>query len=290
MTLPNFIIAGAMKAGTTSLFEYLGQHPQVYKSLIKETRFFTFDSDNPEHINKSYRNFPVRTMDAYLEQFADVKDEIAIGEATPNYLISPHAPLRIKEIIPDVRLIFSLRHPVYRLYSIYLMGVTRGSVNGNIYENLDPKGSLVEFHRYSPYFRLWRSYFDLSQMNIILFEDFKSNPLAVMQSLYRFLGVDDQFEPDTTRRYNVGGVPKNRFAAGMARGLKRVRNFRYFRVIKPYLPDSIRSWNWKLRGASLRKPDPLPEDLAHELTAYYRDDVLELQDLLEIDLSAWNVI
>jgi hypothetical protein len=290
MTLPNFVIAGAMKAGTTSLLEYLGQHPQVYKSPIKETRFFTFDPDDPEHVSKSYRNFPVRTMDAYLEQFADVRDEIAIGEATPNYLISPHAPLRMKEIIPDVRLVFSLRHPVNRLYSIYLMGVTRGAVTGNIYEDLNPNGSLAKFHRYSPYFRLWRSCFDLSQMKIILFEDFKSNPVAVIQSLYRYLAVDDQFAPDTTRRYNVGGVPKNRFAAGLVRGLKRVRNLQYFRMVKPYLPDAVRSWNSKLRGATLRNPDPLPEDLARALTAYYRDDVLELQDLLEVDLSAWNVV
>jgi hypothetical protein len=290
MTLPNFVIAGAMKAGTTSLLEYLGQHPQVYKSPIKETRFFTFDPDNPEHVNKSYRNFPVRTMDAYLEQFAGVKDETAIGEATPNYLISPLAPARMKEIIPDVRLIFSLRHPVKRLYSIYLMGVTRGTASGNVYEDLRPGGYLAEFHRYSPYFRRWRDCFDLPQMKIVLFEDFKSNPLEVVQSLYIFLGVDGQFVPDTSRRYNVGGIPKNRFAAGLARGLKGVRNKRYFRMIKSYLPDSIRSWNAKLRGATLKKPDPLPADLAQELAAYYSDDVLELQKLLEIDLSVWNIV
>jgi hypothetical protein len=138
MTLPNFIIAGALKAGTTSLHEYLGQHPQIYKSPIKETRYFTYDPENPDHVSKGYRVFPVQTMGEYLAQFAGVKDEVAIGEATPNYLISPHAPVRIKEIIPNVRLIFSLRNPVQRLYSLYVMGITSGSVSGDVYNELSP--------------------------------------------------------------------------------------------------------------------------------------------------------
>jgi hypothetical protein len=289
MTLPNFVIAGAMKSGTTSLFEYTGQHPQVYKSPIKETRFFTYDADNPVHVNKTYRNFPIRTMEDYLAQFAAVTDEVAIGEATPNYLISPHAPIRMKEIIPDVRLIFSLRHPVERLYSIYVMGVARGSVSENVYEALRPGGQLAEFHRYSPYFRHWRAYFDLSQMKIIIFEDFKANPVGIVQSIYSYLGVDDNFLPDTTRRYNPAGVPKNKLAGSFARGLKTIRSQRYFRALKPYLPDSVRGWNQSLRKAALKKPEPMPEDLGRELSTYYKEDVLELQSLLEIDLTAWNI-
>ncbi len=290
MTLPNFVIAGAMKGGTTSIFEYLGQHPQVFTSPIKETRYFTYNPDDPVHVAKGYRNFPVRTMADYKAQFVGVTDEVAIGEATPNYLISPHAPVRMKESIPDVRLIFSLRHPVNRLYSIYLMGVTRGSVSGDVYVDLKPGGELATFHKYSPYFKHWLNYFDPSQMKLVLFEDFKANSLGIMQSIFRYLEIDEQFLPDTTRRYNVGGVPKNKLSGSFARGLRQVRNTQVFRTLKPYLPESIRSWNSTLRGAALRKADPLPEDLALELITFYKDDVLELQDLLEIDLGAWNIL
>lgn len=290
MTLPNFIIAGAMKAGTTSLHEYLGQHPQVYTSPIKETRYFTFDPENPDHVNKSYRNFPVRTMDAYLAQFDGVKDEVAVGEATPNYLISPLAPARISKIIPDVRLIFSLRHPVDRVYSIYTMAIMRGTVSGDVYEDLAPGGEITEFHRYAPYFEHWLKFFDSSGMKIILFEDFKSDPVGITQSIFDYLEVDDSFVPDISRQYNVSGVPKNKVAGNFARTLNTVRNLPFFRKYKTYLPASIRSWNNKLRKAALRKPDPLPPDLAHALEAYYREDVLKLQELLEIDLTPWGFV
>jgi hypothetical protein len=127
-------------------------------------------------------------------------------------------------------------------------------------------------------------------MKIILFEDFKADPLAVVQSLYRYLGVEDHFKPITTRRYNPAGVPKNKFAGSFARGLNNVRNHRYFRMIKPLFPETVRAWNETLRRAVLRKPDPMPEDLAHGLKLYYKDDVLELQEMLKIDLTSWDIV
>lgn len=288
MTLPNFVIAGAVKAGTTSLFYYLGQHPQVYRSPIKETRFFTFDPDNPDHVAKSNRYFPIRTLDAYLAQFDGVQDEKAIGEASPNYLISPHAPVKMKELMPDVRLIFSLRSPVDRLYSKYSMGVASGALSGDVYEVLRPGGKQAQFNRYAPYFRHWLNYFDREQMKIILFEDFKSDSSAVLQSVFRYLEIEDQFMPDTSKRHNVGGIPKNRLAGSITQSLKDLRKQPIYLKLKPFIPSSIRSKNSSLRKAALRKPEPLPEDLASDLKIYYTADVLELQELLGLDLSIWG--
>ena len=229
-------------------------------------------------------------MEAYQAQFDGVKDELAIGEASPNYLISPRAPVMMKEVVPDVRLIFSLRNPVDRLYSIYSMGVAAGSASEDVYEACRPAGEQAQFNRYSPYFKHWLSYFDRSQMKIVLFEEFKSNQLAVLQSIFRFLEIDDQFVPDTETRHNVAGVPKNKFAGSFARSLKSFRTQPFYRKLKPFIPGSLRSKSSTLRGAALRKPDPLPQDLAHDLKSYYMNDVLELQELLGIDLSIWNFV
>lgn len=290
MTLPNFIIAGAIKAGTTSLFNYLGQHPQVYTSPIKETRYFAFDPSNPDHVSQIYSTYPVRTMEEYLAQFAGVTDELAIGEATPRYLISPCAPANMKAVLPDVRLIYTLRNPVERLYSIYMMRVTAGFDVKDVYYECRPGGKQAMANRYSPYFERWLRYYDRSQMKIVLLEDLKSNPKDVFQSICRYLAIDDSFEPDTTRRYNVGGVPKNRFAGSLVRSMKRIRSQRYIRKLKPFVPDSVKARMIPRRNAALVKPGPLPEDLAEELRSFYRDDVLKLQKLLGIDLSVWGLV
>jgi hypothetical protein len=127
-------------------------------------------------------------------------------------------------------------------------------------------------------------------MKIVLFEDFKSDPVAVLQSIFRYLEIDDQFVPDTSKRHNVGGIPKNRMAGRVIQGLKNFRKQPLYRKLKPFIPGSIRSTNSSLRKVALTKPEPLPGDLARELRNYYMDDALELQDLLQVDLSIWDFV
>ena len=122
MILPNFLIVGVQKAGTTSIYNYLQEHPQVYMSLVKETNFLEKDWENmpPEQQNKN----GIVTLEKYSELFADVKDEIAIGEASPNYLFHyESSAARIKKYVPDAKLIVVLRNPVERAYSDYLMHI-----------------------------------------------------------------------------------------------------------------------------------------------------------------------
>ena len=112
MTMPNFLIVGAQKAGTTSLHYYLKQHPQIYMSLRKEPHFFEgmhWDFYRPGRIM-----LPVTDLADYQALFEGVTDEKAIGEASASYLYSPKAPTLIKRSIPDARLIAILRNPADR--------------------------------------------------------------------------------------------------------------------------------------------------------------------------------
>ena len=95
MTLPNFLIIGAAKAGTSTLHAYLTPHPEVFMPRRKELRFFAFDGSEDNH------TFPVKTLEEYERYFADAGDAKAIGEASPNYLYSARAARQIKEKIPD---------------------------------------------------------------------------------------------------------------------------------------------------------------------------------------------
>ena len=108
MTLPNFIIIGAAKAGTTALYEYLGEHPDVFVSPVKETNFFS-------------SGHPIGTQDEYEAQFAGVRGERAIGEASVQYIASKNAAAQMRDQLPDVKLIAMLRNPADRAFSHYLM-------------------------------------------------------------------------------------------------------------------------------------------------------------------------
>src|ERR687896_1743852 len=117
MALPNFIVIGAAKAGTTALYWYLAEHPAVFMSRVKETNYFAFGLDGegrPLYGDPEVHRFPVKSLSEYEQLFADVGGATAVGAASPIYLECPQAAGRIPELLPGSRIICSLRHPVDR--------------------------------------------------------------------------------------------------------------------------------------------------------------------------------
>ena len=128
---PNFFIVGAPRSGTTSLYEYLKEVPEVFMSPVKEPNFFNLSVENDLFLSK-----PIREKKKYLDLFKNVKDEKAIGEASPTYLWDPKTPKLIHEIIPDAKIIISLRDPVERTFSHYLMYFRNGIMKDSFYNEL----------------------------------------------------------------------------------------------------------------------------------------------------------
>ena len=285
MTLPNFILGGAKKAGTTSLYEYLKQHPQVYMTALKEPRFFAYNPADPQHVKMDRQSFPIRTLDDYTRLFADVRGEQAIGEGSPMYLTSEFARHQIHDLIPDVKLIFSLRHPVERAYSLYTMRLRDGM------ENRPPMQAFTEdperWQRFKYYEQLqqWFALFPTDQIKVILFDELKARPVAIVQELFGFLEVVPDFVPDMSRQHNVGGVPKSKVLHSVFRTLRRSR---FKEMLVNRTPNRLRSSFTQLRDANLQKSPPMSPDVAAYLTELYRDDVVKLADLLQRDLSVWQ--
>src|SRR5215210_1250841 len=122
MTMPNFLIIGAEKSGTTALYHYLKQHPQVYMSPVKEPGFFSYE-EGQKPISAGPARFTserITDIEAYQRLFRGISDEKAVGEETPAYIANPEAPARIRRYIPDAKLIAILRDPTERAYSNYL--------------------------------------------------------------------------------------------------------------------------------------------------------------------------
>ncbi len=285
MTLPNFMMIGVAKAGTTSVSRYLAQHPQVFMCPIKATNFFGYEDARDwkwreEGDPPLLRNFPVTTFEQYEAMFAGAKDEIAIGEVSPQYIRCPTAARRIHERLPKVKLVASLRNPADRAFSGFLMRTRRGEPVASFYKELTPQSSHVKEGFYYKRLKRYLDLFPREQIRIYLFEEFKKDAGKIVSELFDFLGVDKGFTLDTSVKHNPGAVPKFRL---LNRLLYSPTLARIAMSMFPGLKGSLKH----VRGLNLRPAPKLPTDLRRELLKLYRDDILRLQELLDRDLSLW---
>ncbi len=286
MTLPNFIMIGVAKAGTTSFFHYLDQHPQIYMCPIKATNFFGYeDARNWKWMEEGdpplLRNFPVRTFEEYEASFAGASTEIAIGEVSPQYFRCPTAAQRIHDSIPNVKLIVSLRNPADRAFSGFLMRTRRGDAVKGFYEELSPRSSHVKEGFYYRRLKRYLDIFPKDRIKIYLFEEFRKEPARIVADLYEFLGVATNFVPDTSTRHNPAGIPKI-----------RLLNQLFFHptlinIAKSVIPENIQGMAKRVQQQNLRAAPKLPAELRAELLNHYREDILKLQELVDHDLSVW---
>jgi hypothetical protein len=294
MTLPNFLIIGAARSGTTALHRYLHQHPQIYMSPVKEPNFFavvgseTGVAPPKEGMARRLTRRPltvvrISDLDSYRALFQPVIDEVAIGEASPHYLITPGTPERIRHYVPDAKLIAILRNPVDRAYSAHSV---RWLYGGQDRARFGQTIRDIYWGFYYTHLRRYFSIFGRAQIKIHLYEDFRADPAGVLQDIFQFLGVRDTFVPDLSVRYNVGGMPKNRLWHAFYLGLGPAIS-----VFKPVVPAAVRLGASellnRLQRRAFTKPPPLEPVARAELMGIYREDILKLQDLLQRDLSPW---
>lgn len=301
MTMPNFLIIGTAKAGTTSLYHYLKQHPEIYMSPQKEPRFFAFEGRKPAfrgpgdqvHLNTT----TIINIDDYKALFRSVKYEKAIGEASVIYLYYyDTVPERIKYYISDVRLIAILRDPVDRAYSSFLHLVRDGherltdferaieEEERRISDNWTPMWHYTRRGFYSVQLRRYFELFDRKRIGIWLYEDFRSSPVGVLQEIFRFLEVDDHFAPEVSLRYNTSGIPRNELLQTTIARLSRIKPYLHPRLSEraTRIVTSVRRWN-------MDDPPQLSPQSRKRVVEIFRPDILKLQGMIERDLSSWLV-
>lgn len=301
MTLPNFLIFGVQKAGTTSVYDYLRQHPQVYVSLVKETEFMareavaeTVARADAEPLLTPGGRRQILTLQDYEALFDGVTDEIAIGEASPNYLFAhQRAVPNIQKYVPTAKLIAILRNPVERAYSDYLMHIRE------LVGNRKPLAEQVKTSANSSHTLLKGFYYEgtqhfleafgSDQVKIFLYDDLRQDADGLMREIYRFIGVDSQFQADTGRRQQAAEVPKNQTVNQLLRTRNPLRSA-VGAMLRVAVPEAQRQkLRSRLIAANSQGKEALPLSLEDRkiLEGYYREDILRLQDLIGRDLSAW---
>jgi sulfotransferase family protein len=284
--LPNFVVIGAMKSGTTSLFHYLRSHPQVFMSPLKELDFFNAE------LNWD------RGLDWYRRQFTGAGPEVvAIGEASTLYSRYPEyagVPDRIAATLPGVRLIYVVRDPIERIRSHYqhrsLIGAEREPMATAVTN--DPR--YVDCSRYAFQIRQYLRVFPREQLLVVTSERLRSDRQRTIQEIYRFLGVDEHFVPDTLNRefYRTderGGYPP--FAWWLRRTVKRrfPAAKRAKELIDHVRPSSIGRVRTEATAATRDPAVTVSDDVRAVLAERLRDDVRELYPYMPEGFDGWRI-
>ncbi|MFC1550443.1 sulfotransferase [Candidatus Neomarinimicrobiota bacterium] len=282
--LPNFIIVGAPKSGTTSLWHYLSQHPQIYMSLIKEPHYF---STNQRDL----------TLIEYEKLFRNRNNEIAVGEASTSYLWYKGTAERIKESIPNCKIIIILRNPADRLYSAYLQHKRIGAfffdfkdivnVLNQEQENINKKAidSIWNKGFYSSYVENYYRVFGRKNVSIHLFNDLINSPQNLLESIFDFLNVDKTFTPNMRRQLNVGGDVGFAFLPKLFRLMGRVFKPLITKFIKY---DTLNYHRHRILGyKKIKHEDRMDDKLREEISAIYFEDIKRLQIMIDRNLDFW---
>jgi len=314
MALPTFIVIGAVKAGTTSLYHYLAQHPDIRMSQLNWPRFFHVDGQGPDFdvlaakYGSTYRfeseeRFKLmcppkipRSVADYESLWEPYPEEKARGEISPTYLYDPAVPSRIRKRLPNAKLIAILRNPVARAYSHYVMDVRNGWENLNDFaEALEREPSKTDdfwwgkrhYIRHGFYVNTLRRFskqFDSKQIRVFLYDDYQASPHEMLRELFRYLGVDPSFKVDMSMRYNKGLIPVDTYAIRFIRLRHPVKHL-LLSLFPKRLVLSLRQRI--IEKQSLIGAPSMTREIEQRLIETFRDDVLCLQDLLKRDLSTW---
>ena len=263
--LPNFVVIGAMRSGSTSLYKYLQAHPDVYMPR-KEIHFFDRKWD--------------RGLSWYLTRFEGHAGQTAVGEATPSYLAEPEALDRMASTIPDARLLAVLRDPVDRAYSHYWMEHARArdprTFEEAIADELAERPGAPDYLARGRYVRQLEDVgarFPRAQLQVVLFDDLRDRPQETYADVCRFLGIDDRFVPPRL------GERVNRYVEFRSLRMRRVRR---------QLPSTwgIGRIVGRLNAREGPYPPMAPETRA-ELRRHFAPEITALATWLGRDLSIW---
>jgi len=296
--LPDFLIVGAAKSGTSSLWYYLKQHPQIFMPEIKEPWFFAYANDPPNFSYPKRLNKIITQFDDYIKLFVKLKSNQIAGEASPVYLFLYEKSIHnIKKYIPhwrNLKIIIILRNPIERAYSNYLHHVKVGVEHLPFEEAIKKEeerernncGIGFQYVKFSFYYKMVEAYLEnFRYVRVYLFEDLKQNPLKLIKNLFTFLNVDSNFIPKDIRKYNVSGIPRNKMSSIIISFLAKPNLFKdIIKVVSPL--SSLQKLKSNLEAKFLIKPE-MDKQVKKLLIDIYKDDIIKLQYLIQRNLRHW---
>jgi hypothetical protein len=285
---PDFLVIGAMKAATTSVYHYLAGHPDVFMAGVKELDFFVATGNWD------------RGIGWYEKQFEAAGDAVVAGEASTAYTkhpVVPGVPERIATLLPDCRLIYVLRDPVDRIRSHYQHRVAIGTERAPIEEAVLSDPVYLACSRYASQMERYLEWFPRDQLLLLTSERLRADRLATMREMFGFLGVDEQVVPATLDReyYRSEGRATYPPIMGKLRhalkehvpAAKRAKEF-----VDSTLPGLIGRSRPDRRGSLRGAPTAsvsIPTETRRQLFELLHDDVQRLGSYITEGTEDWSI-
>lgn len=306
MNKPNLFIVGQPKSGTTALHQFLGQHPEIYMSSIKEPHYFCSDFHiESDRYYGTQRFFDFRSEAEYLQLFAKTNSATVSGESSTNYLYSQVAAANISQFNPQAKIIIVLREPASFLYSLHSHYVKFTEENEADFQQAlsletarkqgefpSPRVTSPSYLYYSDrvnYYQQIKRYYDYfpqSQIKIILFEDFRAQNEVIYREILEFLEVDSNFSPQyesvntnkEVRFKTINNLVNHPILKNVSKNLlsQEFNEFVRDKIVERFL------WHQAPKSA-------IPEDIKARLKAKYALDVNKVAELIGVDLvTKWG--
>jgi hypothetical protein len=289
--LPNFVVIGAHKAGTTSLYAYMRKHPQIFMCTPKEPRYFSAEGNWN------------RGQEWYQSLFRDAGDAIAIGEASTDYTLYPihrGVPERMAELIPEARLIYLVRHPLERIRSQYEHMLRLGKENRPLTVAALDDPRYVSCSQYAFQIDQYLEWFQKEQVLVVKSEDIRTARGPTLSRIFEFLGVDPSWVgPFMRREFNPTRKQEPRPLA------KRIARLPGYRRVSRAVPPTVKSVYKRIATTTkvawiapeakaidqsrVRDLASMPEDLCREIESRLADDVVRLRDYLGPQFDGWGI-
>lgn len=291
---PNFFIVGAAKSGTTSLYNYIGQHPDLYFSPIKEPAHFV-------------RNLPYERysdIGSYLSLFKKAGNAKAIGEASTGYLFDKDAASLIHDKFPSAKIIIILRNPSEMVFSFWRYEQACGDESSTFEYVISDAGikdrrsdafkkscrdswwaDYVYMDR-GLYFEQVRRYVDVfgrDNLRVYIFERLIKDPKLVCSDIFKFLGIDSGFVPDYSKVYNKTGRVRSKFFRKIIE--------RKYPLLRALLPTCIKSMvrsnvsSWNIGKAEKKE---MSVSAREYLENFFSSDIKNLEKLMGEEIKEWE--
>jgi len=293
---PNFLVVGAAKSGTTSLFNYLTQHPDIYIPEVKECRFFSQLPKNYKGLGAEFfPNSGITDERDYFKLFNGREDKVC-GDISNDYLYYYDKSIKniIKYLGNNIKIVIILRNPIDRAYSNYMHHIRDGWENISFEQALDDENRRIEenwgwsYHyvKTGMYYYQVKAYLDnFRHTKIYLFEELKSNNIF-LKKLYAFLEVRFNKELKDNKEYNVSGYPRNKLIHNLLNKDNAIK-----KIIKPMVSSIFPKGSIQKIVSNIQKKNlihvAMKNDTRKKLKNVFEDDISKLSNLIEMDLSHW---
>ena len=307
--IPNLFIVGAPKCGTTSMHNWLSQHPEIFMSEPKEPFYFCKDiiREADEYNKKATFKFQYRDEENYFSLFEQATNEKYRGEASTRYLYSKIAPSYIRQFSPKAKIIIMLREPVNFMYSWHSHKIRGGTEEDieNFEKALEAEKERKEHKKmpnkvvcpsdlfyselahFSSYITNYQKHFPKEQIKIIILEEIKQDPGKIYREILEFLQVEDtQFSPDF-EILNRNSKLRSKYLNDLIKNSKYIK--RAFRLVTPdKIRRKITSTLERMNKKTVER-DPMPSQTKKELMTKFKPEVKKMEDIIDKDLiSLWG--